>query len=142
MESIVRRMYDLDPSVAENESVIKLIELMQPVYMVSDEPISEDGGELSLRDTQVEVGEVNSVVLGVWPLEGPIKRMTYGSESKMNMLLEEGVIVREHSEYDTDNITGKPMIPFRLSEDYGQLRKRGLEKMTPGQTIYFFLEPK
>ena len=140
MGSISEELYIIEKTLKGNPSVEKLLEIMQPAYMVTTGSIKPYVGNPELHDTQVHIGEVNSVILGIWPEEGPVWEQRFGLNSEINNALEEGLVVKER-DYTHDN-NGNAMTTYRLTENQKQLEEHGLEHLHRGHAIRIYLQPR
>ncbi len=141
MPTISEELYRIDEALSDNSSVEKLIEIIQPTYMVPTESTEPYACNPEIHQTEVNIGKVNNVILGIWPEEGPVRRLRYANPSGINHALDEGLLVKDE-EYTHDTITGKPMIQFSLTKNQKQLKKHGLDNLLPGHAIFLYLEPR
>lgn len=110
------------------------------MYMVATKLTEQYADKPELHESRVNIGKINSMILGISPEEGPVLRLGYGLGSKLKSALEEGLIVKDE-DYIHDDTTGKAMIQFSLTKDEMQLKKHGLEHLNQGHAIYLYLEP-
>lgn len=136
-------LYKVDSFVLiENPSTNRILELLN-VYYEIEKKASVFGFECYTPRIGVRFSWIPRAI-EFWPAEGPINKVAFGSSSRLDELLRNGII-KINSSY-THGYQEKPMISFQIADEpERKLRKYGLSTYTNhlfvGANINIYLEP-